>query len=67
MSGFGDRKSRTKSSDRSGSGGADSGREDENKEKGRPPLAASAKMFKKCKSATFQIDGHTYTIGKRIY
>lgn len=25
----------------------------------------SGKIFKKCKSATFQIDGATYTIGKR--
>jgi len=24
----------------------------------------AAKLFKKCKSATFQIDGQTYTIGK---
>lgn len=30
-----------------------------------PPLPGlSAKLFKKCKSATFQIDGATYTIGK---
>lgn len=26
--------------------------------------APSGKVFKKCKSATFQIDGATYTIGK---
>ena len=25
---------------------------------------AGMRVFKKCKSATFQIDGHTYTIGK---
>lgn len=28
-----------------------------------PPLGLNAKLFKKCKSATFQIDGATYTIG----
>lgn len=28
-----------------------------------PPFGFSAKLFKKCKSATFQIDGATYTIG----
>lgn len=27
----------------------------------------SGKLFKKCKSATFQIDGATYTIGKIIF
>jgi hypothetical protein len=26
--------------------------------------AVAGKLFKKCKSATFQIDGATYTIGK---
>jgi hypothetical protein len=26
--------------------------------------AVASKLFKKCKSATFQIDGATYTIGK---
>ncbi|KFB52480.1 hypothetical protein ZHAS_00020723 [Anopheles sinensis] len=26
--------------------------------------SAGMRVFKKCKSATFQIDGHTYTIGK---
>lgn len=31
------------------------------KEASSTPLA---KIFKKCKSATFQIDGQTYTIGK---
>jgi hypothetical protein len=66
MSGF-DPKSRTKSSDRAG-GGSGSGRDDDKKDAGgRPPLAATAKMFKKCKSATFQIDGHTYTIGRFFY
>lgn len=29
-----------------------------------PPVGFNAKLFKKCKSATFQIDGQTYTIGK---
>lgn len=29
-----------------------------------PPVGFSAKLFKKCKSATFQIDGATYTIGE---
>lgn len=31
----------------------------------KPPLpqASGIKLFKKCQSATFQIDGHTYTIG----
>lgn len=28
-----------------------------------PPAVAGPKQFKKCKSATFQIDGHYYTIG----
>uniref|UniRef100_A0A182M4J4 Uncharacterized protein n=1 Tax=Anopheles culicifacies TaxID=139723 RepID=A0A182M4J4_9DIPT len=27
---------------------------------------AGMRVFKKCKSATFQIDGHTYTIGKFV-
>lgn len=27
---------------------------------------AGMRVFKKCKSATFQIDGHTYTIGELI-
>lgn len=27
----------------------------------------SGKLFKKCKSATFQIDGATYTIGKGLF
>lgn len=27
------------------------------------PIAVGPKQFKKCKSATFQIDGHYYTIG----
>lgn len=33
------------------------------------PATFPGKLFKKCKSATFQIDGHTYTIGKvlKIY
>lgn len=30
------------------------------------PPAFGMKLFKKCKSATFQIDGATYTIGKYI-
>lgn len=29
-----------------------------------PPAGFPMKLFKKCKSATFQIDGATYTIGK---
>jgi hypothetical protein len=29
--------------------------------------AVAGKLFKKCKSATFQIDGATYTIGKFVY
>lgn len=35
----------------------------------KPPLpqASGIKLFKKCQSATFQIDGHTYTIGMNIY
>jgi hypothetical protein len=28
--------------------------------------AVASKLFKKCKSATFQIDGATYTIGKSL-
>lgn len=34
----------------------------------KPPLpqASGIKLFKKCQSATFQIDGHTYTIGMSI-
>lgn len=28
-----------------------------------PPAVVGPKQFKKCKSATFQIDGHYYTIG----
>lgn len=32
------------------------------KEEKQPP--PSGKLFKKCKSATFQIDGATYTIGE---
>ena len=35
----------------------------------KPPLpqASGIKIFKKCQSATFQIDGHTYTIGMSKY
>lgn len=29
-----------------------------------PPPYPHQKLFKKCKSATFQLDGATYTIGK---
>lgn len=29
----------------------------------KPPAVMGPKQFKKCKSATFQIDGHYYTIG----
>lgn len=29
----------------------------------KPPAVVGPKQFKKCKSATFQIDGHYYTIG----
>lgn len=39
----------------------------EDKSPGSPPPkpgAPGGKLFKKCKSATFQIDGATYTIGK---
>ncbi|KAJ6650166.1 hypothetical protein Bhyg_05411 [Pseudolycoriella hygida] len=37
------------------------------KESNKPPIVPapvglSAKLFKKCQSATFQIDGQTYTI-----
>lgn len=31
------------------------------------PAVVGPKQFKKCKSATFQIDGHYYTIGLYIY
>lgn len=31
-----------------------------------PPVGFNAKLFKKCKSATFQIDGQTYTIGECV-
>jgi hypothetical protein len=31
------------------------------------PTGFVAKLFKKCKSATFQIDGQTYTIGECFY
>lgn len=35
----------------------------------KPPLpqASGIKLFKKCQSATFQIDGHTYTIGMNFH
>lgn len=33
---------------------------------GFPSQLAGMRVFKKCKSATFQIDGHTYTIGELI-
>ncbi|GAB0089223.1 hypothetical protein DMENIID0001_037340 [Sergentomyia squamirostris] len=31
-----------------------------------PPSSATVRFFKKCKSATFQIDGATYTIADRF-
>lgn len=35
----------------------------------KPPLPQTSgiKIFKKCQSATFQIDGHTYTIGMSCF
>lgn len=71
-----DSKSRPKSSgsaeesdDVSGGDNAEGGEERDDQKDGensvnQKPISNTSKIIKKCKSATFQIDGHTYTIGE---